>query len=53
MTKRKMRHKGEAIRVMSGEHGTVVVGDGDTYPEWFAGAPSAPLAEIEEVDDEE
>jgi len=35
VTKPKLRHKGEAIRLMSGEYGTMLVEDGDVYPDWF------------------
>ena len=30
-----MLHQGEPIRLMSGDHGTCVVADGDEYPEWY------------------
>ncbi len=52
MTKPKPRHKGEPIRIMSGDHGTALVEDGDVYPDWFT-APPAPADPEQVVDDEE
>lgn len=34
-----MKHKGEAIVIMSGEHGATTVEDGDDYPDWWQPAP--------------
>lgn len=31
-----MKHKGEPIVIMSGEHGAFTIEDGDELPEWFA-----------------
>ena len=35
-----MKHKGRPIRIMSGEHGTLIVNDGDELPAWYASAPT-------------
>jgi hypothetical protein len=51
MTKPKLRHKGEAIRLMSGEHGTMLVEDGDIYPDWYQPEQLADESTIE-VDEE-
>ena len=58
MTKPKPRHQGEPVRLMSGDHGTVVVADGELYPEWFTAAPAVEEQEQEQeqesgTDDEE
>ena len=43
-----MKHVGEPVRLMSGEHGTVIVEDGDVYPEWFTAPVSADVADDDE-----
>lgn len=40
-----MKHVGEPVRLMSGEYGTVVVEDGDDYPEWFTAPAESDVAD--------
>jgi hypothetical protein len=47
-----MKHVGEPVRLMSGEYGTVIVEDGDEYPEWFEAKEAEGVAEEAEPDEE-
>lgn len=49
-----MINHGESVRVMSGDHGTVVVGTGDEFPDWFTPAETETAdVEVTETDDGE
>ena len=50
MTKKKPVHKGEAIMLMSGEHGTMLVEDGDHYPDWYHPSDTSADEKNEESD---
>ena len=44
---------GESVRIMSGEHGTTIVGTGDEFPDWFTPAVTETADQVTETDDGE
>lgn len=47
-----MTNEGESVRIMSGDHGTVIVATGEEFPDWFTPA-EAVTADVTETDDGE